>query len=121
MKYRKLGNTGLEVSEIGLGCEGFSEENFAMAKKLFDVAEEVGVNYFDLYASNPAIRSAVGDAMRGRRQKFIAQSHICSNWANGQYFRTRKLPEVKAGFEESLKLLQTAACSITSARSKNPA
>lgn len=107
MKYRMLGNTGIKVSEIGMGCEGFSEENFSMAKKLFDVAEEVGVNYFDLYASNPAVRKAVGDAMRGRREKFIAQSHICSNWKNGQYVRTRKLPEVKAGFEESLKLLQT--------------
>lgn len=107
MNYRMLGNTGLKVSEIGMGCEGFSEENYALTQKLFDVAEEVGVNYFDLYASDPQIRTAVGNAMKGRREKFIAQSHICSNWANGQYFRTRKLPEVRAGFEESLKLLQT--------------
>lgn len=107
MKYRTLGATGLKVSEIGMGCEGFAEENCAMTRKLFDAAEEFGVNYFDLYASNPAVRKAVGDAMRGRRDKFIAQSHICSNWKDGQYFRTRKVPEVKAGFEDSLKLLQT--------------
>lgn len=107
MNYRELGNTGLKVSEIGMGCEGFSEENFAMAKKLFDIAEENGVNYFDLYASNPEVRKAVGNAMKGRREKFIAQSHICSIWQNGQYKRTRKLSEVRAGFEESLKLLQT--------------
>ena len=107
MRYRMLGNTGLKVSEIGMGCEGFSEENFTMAKKLFDIAEAEGVNYFDLYASNPAIRSAVGEAMKGRREKFIAQSHIGSIWQNGQYKRTRKLAEVKAGFEESLKQLQT--------------
>ena len=107
MNYRMLGNTGLKVSEIGMGCEGFSEENFTMAKKLFDVAEVEGVNYFDLYASNPQVRAAVGEAMKDRREKFIAQSHIGSIWQNGQYKRTRKIDEVKAGFEESLKLLQT--------------
>ena len=107
MIYRELGKTGLKVSEIGMGCEGFAEENFTMAQKLFDVAEKSGVNYFDLYTSNPAVRKAVGFALRGRREKFIAQSHICSVWQNGQYKRTRKLSEVAAGFEESLKLLQT--------------
>ena len=78
-----------------------------MTKKLFDAAEEFGVNYFDLYTSNPAVREAVGNAMRGRREKFFAQSHICSVWQNDQYKRTRKLSEVKAGFELSLKQLQT--------------
>ena len=107
MIYRELGNTGLKVSEIGMGCEGFAEDNCNMTMKLFDAAESVGVNYFDLYASNPAVREAVGNAMRGRREKFIAQSHICSVWQNGQYKRTRKLAEVKAGFELSLKQLQT--------------
>ena len=107
MNYRELGKTGLMVSEIGMGCEGFGEENFSMAKKLFDIAEKNGVNYFDLYTSNPEVRAAVGNALKGRREKFIVQSHICSIWQNGQYKRTRKLSEVKSGFEEMLKLLQT--------------
>ena len=107
MKYRELGNTGLMVSEIGMGCEGFREDGLAMTKRLLDVAEENGVNYFDLYASDPDIRRAAGQAMQGRRKKFIVQSHICSVWKNGQYLRTRNLAETKAGFEEMMKLLQT--------------
>lgn len=53
MNYRDLGNTGLKVSEIGMGCEGFAEDHCRNAKVLFDLAEENGINYFDLYTSNP--------------------------------------------------------------------
>ena len=74
MIYRELGKTGLKVSEIGMGCEGFAEDDCKMCKKLFDVAEAAGINYFDLYTSNPNVRKAVGEALRGRREKFIAQS-----------------------------------------------
>ena len=48
MEYRHLGNTGLRASVIGLGCEGFSEDGYTMAARLFDRAEELGINYFDL-------------------------------------------------------------------------
>lgn len=107
MEYRELGNTGLKASVIGMGCEGFSEEDYGMAGKLFDTAERLGINYFDLYASDPKVRAAVGKALKGRREKFLIQSHICSVWKNGQYLRTRKLDEVKQGFEEMMALLDT--------------
>ncbi|NBH15407.1 aldo/keto reductase [Lachnospiraceae bacterium] len=107
MKYRKLGNTGLKVSEISIGCEGFSEDNYANTKVLLDAAEQSGVNYFDLYASDPKVRTAVGSALQGRRDKFIIQAHICSIWKEGQYKRSRQIEEVKAGFEELLSQLQT--------------
>ncbi len=107
MKYRNLGNTGLKVSEIGMGCEGFAEDNCRNTKVLLDLAEENGINYFDLYSSNPEVRASVGKALAGRREKFIIQAHICSVWKNGQYKRSRNIDEVKTGFEEMLSLLQT--------------
>jgi len=107
MEYRNLGNTGLRVSVIGMGCEGFAEDDTRECARLFDAAERLGINYFDLYASDPAVRGAVGDALRGRREKFLIQSHLCSVWKNGQYLRTRDLGEVKAGFEEMMSLLKT--------------
>ncbi len=107
MEYRPLGNTGLSVSVIGIGCEGMAEENYGMAQKMLDAAERLGINYFDLYASDPQLRRAVGQALKGRREKFMIQSHICSIWKNGQYLRTRNLEEVKKGFEEMMSLLNT--------------
>ena len=106
MNYRELGSTGLKVSEIALGCEGMTEENYTMCQKFFDLAEKEGINYFDLYSPNPELRSAIGRALTGRREKFIIQSHLCSVWKDGQYQRTRNLREVKAGFEEMMRLLQ---------------
>ncbi|MBQ7154354.1 MAG: aldo/keto reductase [Synergistaceae bacterium] len=105
MNYRELGATGLKASEIALGCEGMTEENYGMCAKLFDLAEQKGINYFDLYSPDPELRSAIGRALKGRREKFIIQSHLCSVWQDGQYKRSRNLDEVISAFEDSMRLL----------------
>ena len=107
MNYKKLGNTGLEVSEIGMGCEGFVDHEGAFTMDLMDTAQRCGINYIDLYIPNPAIRSLIGEALKGRREKFILQAHLCTVWKDGQYKRTRNIEEVKAGFEDLLERLHT--------------
>lgn len=107
MNYKKLGNTGLEVSEIGMGCEGFVDHEGAFTMDLMDTAQRCGINYIDLYIPNPAIRSLIGETLKGRREKFILQAHLCTVWKDGQYKRTRNIEEVKAGFEDLLERLHT--------------
>ena len=112
MNYRTLGRTGLKVSEIGMGCEGLVGKSYDQVKEFVDKMEELEVNCIDLYTSNPEVRSNLGRAMEGRRDKFVLQSHLCSVWEKGQYLRTRDINKVKAGFEEMLRLLNTGHIEI---------
>ena len=107
MKYRELGRTGIKVSEIGMGCEGFLATDAAGYRAFVDLMEELGINCIDMYTPNPTFRTNLGNALKGRREKFILQGHICSAWKNGQYLRTRKLEEAKAAFRDQLDRLQT--------------
>ncbi len=107
MIYRELGRTGLKVSEIGIGCEGFVNKTYEEVKEFIDIMEAEGVNCIDLYTSNPDFRSNLGRALKGRREKFVLQAHLCTVWKNGQYKRTRNIKEVKEGFEDQLQRLGT--------------
>lgn len=107
MKTRELGRTGLKVGEIGMGCEGFVDQPYEVVKAYIDRMEEAGVNCIDLYAPNPEFRTNLGKALTGRREKFVLQAHLCTIWKDGQYKRTRKLSEVREGFEDQLRRLKT--------------
>lgn len=107
MEYRKLGNTGLIVSEIGLGCEGFLNMDDAQAKGVLAAAIAQGINCMDLYSPNPRLQRIVGEAITPVRDKFVLQAHFCTKWEDGQYCVTRDADEVRAAFEEQLKNLGT--------------
>ena len=104
MQYRKLGRTGLEVSAIALGCEGFIGRSEAEAKEMFATATDAGVNFMDMYSSDPEMRSLVGRMFDGRMD-FHIQGHLCSVWQDGQYKRSRNIKEVKEAFDDLMRRL----------------
>ena len=107
MKYNELGTTGIRVSEIGAGCEGFLEQPIEVYQKYLDTMEEAGANIIDMYTPDPDFREKLGIALEGRREKFVLQAHLGSVWKDGQYKRSRDPKEVRDGFEEQLRLLRT--------------
>lgn len=107
MNYRRLGKTGLTVSEIGLGGEWLERHNSEECKAVLDCCEEQGINILDCWMSEPNVRSNIGAAIRGKRERWIIQGHIGSTWQDGQYVRTRDLPKVKEAFADLLERLGT--------------
>ena len=107
MEYRTLGRTGLRVSAVALGCEGFMNRPEEEVRADFDFAIENGINFLDLYASNPELRSSIGAALARRREGFVIQGHLCSVWEEGQYLRTRDPEKAQAAFDDLLARLGT--------------
>ncbi len=107
MRYRKLGNTGLQVSEIGLGGEWLERHNQEEVTAVIRRCEESGINILDCWMSEPQVRTKIGNAIRGHREKWIIQGHLGSTWQDGQYVRTREMDKVKEAFSDLLERLGT--------------
>jgi len=107
MNYRRLGKTGLMVSEIGFGAEWMERHTQEECIKVIDACERKGINILDCWMSEPNVRTNIGVALRGRREKWYIQGHIGSTWQNGQYVRTREMDKVKEAFNDLLTRLET--------------
>ena len=107
MQYRELGKTGLKVSEIGLGAEWLERHNAEEVKKVIDCCENFGIHILDCWMSEPKVRTNVGKALEGKRDRWIIQGHFGSTWQGGQYVRTREMGKVKEAFEDLMIRLRT--------------
>ena len=114
MEKRKLGNEGLEVSAIGLGCMGmtFSYTPFPEKKDmiiLMHEAIEQGVNFFDTAEVYGPFNNEelVGEALAPFRKDVIIATKFGFNIEDGKMNGVNSRPEhIKKAVEGSLKRLQ---------------
>ena len=107
MQYRRLGKTNLMVSEIGLGGEWLERHTPEECRAIIGYCEKQGINILDCWMSEPRVRSNIGAAIKGRRERWIIQGHIGSTWQDGQYVRSRDVEKARIAFADMLTRFDT--------------
>lgn len=120
MQKRKLGNEGLEVSAIGLGCMGMSFSYYPFPEKkdsidLIHKAIEQGVNFFDtaeVYGPYTN-EELVGEALEPFKGKVVIATKFGFHFQNGKQAGINSQPEhIKKAVEGSLKRLRVDAIDL---------
>lgn len=110
MKKRRLGNSDLYVSELGLGCMSLGTDE-KHAEEIINHALESGINYFDTadlydYGKNEEI---VGKALQPVREQVIIATKVGNRWTEAKdgWFWDASKTYIKEAVKQSLKRLNT--------------
>ncbi len=74
MEYEKLGQTGLQVSQLCFGTMSFGgDANKEQSVDMFNAARDAGINFFDCADaySNGRAEKILGKLIKGSRDKLI--------------------------------------------------
>ncbi len=119
IEYRTLGNSGLVVSTIGLGCNNFGRANTASETQagtdaVIHAAIDAGVTLFDtadIYGTERGLsETLMGNALKGRRSDIVLATKFGMDMAgaNGPDWGARGSRRyVRLAVEASLTRLQT--------------
>ncbi len=140
MKYRTLGNTGLRVSEIGLGTWqiggaftfggkqiGWSGMDDTTSREILKTAFDNGINFFDtadVYGrghSEELIGAFIADLGPARRQELILSSKMGNReLESGEWVKDFSPERIRLSVEGSLKRLQTDIIDVYHLHSPGP-
>lgn len=120
MKYRKLGNTGLKVSEISLGCMTFGRNiDEEKSRSVLDAALDAGINVLDtadVYGKGTdngnimehgESEEILGNILKERRQQIILATKVKNRVGLGVNDAGLSRYHIMQGVENSLRRLQT--------------
>ncbi len=109
MKYRRMGRSGLKVSEICLGTMTFghgTEE--AEAKRMVDLCVDIGINFFDTANnySNGESEKMLGKTLKGKRRDAIVATKFFNPMGTGPNDSGMSRIHIMNAIEDSLRRLQ---------------
>jgi len=117
MKIKRLGNTGLKVSEVCLGTMTFgaqADEGTSFA--IMDKAAEAGVNFLDVADVYPVpvaletvgrTEEIVGRWLKGKRDRFVLATKCAGRMGERPWDQGLSRKHILKAAEDSLRRLQT--------------
>jgi aryl-alcohol dehydrogenase-like predicted oxidoreductase len=109
---RPLGDSGLEVSVVGLGCNNFGRRvDLDGTRDVVDAALENGITFLDtadIYGGSGASEELLGQVLQGRRDRFVLATKFGMDMGDGKGPRGSR-EYVHQALEASLRRLRTDA------------
>tara|TARA_Y100001970_G_scaffold36013_1_gene44508 strand:- start:4463 stop:5392 length:930 start_codon:yes stop_codon:yes gene_type:complete len=110
MRYRKLGNTGLDVSVIGLGANNFGGRlDFDQTQTVLDQVLDEGINLIDTSNSygNTLSEEYIGRALENRRESVVLATKVSTRMGEGPNQAGNSRKHIMDQVEKSLSRLRT--------------
>ena len=111
MRMRALGHSGLQVSEVGLGCNNFgSRIDEGATRKVVDAALDAGINFFDTadsYGNYGGSETLLGKILGERRKDVVLATKFGSAMREGVTRHDASRRYIMQAVEASLRRLQT--------------
>lgn len=124
MKFRHLGNSGLEVSEIGIGTNNFGGRlEYRESKAVVLAALDQGINLFDTANtySHGVSEEYIGRALEGRRHDAVIATKFGMRWSDGPHGQGGSRKHFMDSLEDSLRRLQTDYIDVYQIHMQDPA
>jgi aryl-alcohol dehydrogenase-like predicted oxidoreductase len=110
MEYRKLGNSGLEVSTVGLGTNNFGRRlDFDGTQKVIDACIDQGVTFIDtanVYSAGQS-EEYIGKALGSRRNQMVLTTKASGAMGEGPNRKGNSRKHLTEEIEASLTRLNT--------------
>jgi len=111
MKLRNLGQSGLQVSLVGLGCNNFGgRTDLEGSRKVVHKALDLGINFFDTadtYGDRGGSETCLGEIMGARRKDIVLASKCGMVMDDAGKLKGASRRYIMSAVEASLRRLKT--------------